>query len=467
MPKKIPVADLAAIEAILRGRPEGVAISDLIGLDASETARRSMQRRLKKLIGLGRVRSRGMNKSTRYFLSDQLGPPVLLHKEEARLEAEGGFFVPISDAGQVLQKLLARPESARNPVGYNRDFLTAYRPNETSFLSKKERKYLADVGATSANVSPAGTYAKQILGRLLIDLSWNSSRLEGNTYSILDTLVLFERGKSAEGKSSEETQMILNHKDAIEFLVDAASEAGFDRQTILNLHALLSNNLLPDPMASGRLRRSTIGIGGSVYMPLQDPNVLEECFAEILQKAAQISDPFEQSLFVCIQLPYLQPFEDVNKRVSRLAANMPFIKGNLSPISFIDVPEKLYVEAMLAVYELNATELARDLFIWTYERSARRYAAIRQSVGQPDEFKLRYREELRGVIAEVVREAMGKQRAGKAIVDFAVQNIAREDRDRFVEITETELVGLHEGNFARYRVRPSEYYSWKQIWERS
>ncbi|MGH6951684.1 MAG: Fic family protein [Vitreimonas sp.] len=302
---------------------------------------------------------------------------------------------------------------------------------------------------------------------MLIDLSWNSSRLEGNTYSLLDTLLLLEQGKSAQGKSAEETQMVLNHKDAAEFLIDAANEVGFNRHTILNLHALLSNNLLADPMASGRLRRRSIGIGGSVYEPLQDPHLTEECFVEMLQKADQIADPFEQSLFISIQLPYLQPFEDVNKRVSRLAANIPFVKRNLSPVSFVDVPEKLYIDAMLAVYELNATELARDMFIWAYERSAQRYAAIRQSLGEPDPFRLRYREQLRDVVSRVVRGARGKQDASVEIGAYAASSIPSEERARFVETAETELVGLHEGNFARYRVRPSEYFAWKAAWEAS
>lgn len=464
----ITEAELAAIEKALQGRPDGLSMSDLAGSAASKAERRAMRLRLSKLIEAGRARSQGERRWTRYFATSggtATRPPVLPHKEEARLEAEGGLIVPVSSAGQILQKIIARPKSERAPVGYNRDFLGAYQPNETFFLSERERKYLAEVGATGMTVQPAGTYARQILNRLLIDLSFNSSRLEGNTYSLLDTIALLEQGKSAEGKSAEETQMVLNHKDAIEFLVDAANDIGFNRHTILNLHGLLSNNLLADPMASGRLRRKVVGIGGSVYEPLQDPNVIEECFNEILQKAGRIIDPFEQSLFVAVQLPYLQPFDDVNKRVSRLAANIPFIKGNFSPISFIDVPETLYIEAMLAVYELNATELARDMFVWAYERSARRYAAIRQSLGEPDPFRLRYREQIREIVSEIVRSGRTKADASRRVAAYASTAIPQGDQARFIDVTETELVGLHEGNFARYRVRPSEFYTWKTVWE--
>lgn len=171
----------------------------------------------------------------------------------------------------------------------------------------------------------AGTYIRQILDRLLIDLSWASSRLEGNTYSILETERLIAYGEAAPGKTPFETQMILNHKAAIEFLVDSADETGFDRSTILNLHALLSDNLLGNPTASGRLRAIAVGIGKSVYEPLSVPQLIGEFLGQILNTATVISDPFEQAFFILVHLPYLQPFEDVNKRVSRLAANIPFI----------------------------------------------------------------------------------------------------------------------------------------------
>jgi Fic family protein len=162
---------------------------------------------------------------------------------------------------------------------------------------------------------PAGTYARHILNRLLIELSWNSSRLEGNTYSLLDTKRLIEFGQEAEGRDRLEAQMILNHKDAVEFLVGNAAEIGFNRYTILNLHAILANNLLADERAAGRLRHIGVCIDGSVYHPPETPQLVEECFDQMLATAAAITDPFEQSFFVMVQLPYLQPFDDVNKRV--------------------------------------------------------------------------------------------------------------------------------------------------------
>lgn len=110
-----------------------------------------------------------------------------------------------------------------------------------------------------------------------------------------------------------------------------------------------------------------------------------------------------KAFFAMVHLPYLQPFEDVNKRVSRLTANIPFIRQNLSPLSFIDVPERASIEGLLGVYELNRVDLLRDVFVWAYERSAQRYVAIHQSLGEPDKFRLRFRNELIEVVNEIVR----------------------------------------------------------------
>jgi hypothetical protein len=319
------------------------------------------------------------------------------------------------------------------------------------------------VGALTEG-QPAGTYAKQILSRLLIDLSWNSSRLEGNTYSLIDTRRLIAFGEAAEGKDLAEAQMILNHKDAIEFLVSEAQEIGFNRYTILNLHAMLANNLLADPDAPGRLRHIGVGIERSVFHPLEVPQAIEECFDLILASAAAIKDPFEQSFFAMVQLPYLQPFDDVNKRISRLAANIPFIRANLVPLSFADVPRQIYTEAVLGIYEMNRVDLLKDVFVWAYERSAARYTAVRQSLGEPDPFRLRHRTALREVVAAVVRGAMNRKDAVAHISAWTDENIDPADRLQFRETGESELLNLHEGNFARYQIRPSEFEAWRKPW---
>ncbi len=165
-----------------------------------------------------------------------------------------------------------------------------------------------------------------------------------------------------------------------------------------------------------------------------------------------------------VHFSYLQPFEDVNKRVARLAANLPFIRENLSPLSFVDVPERAYIDGILGVYELNRIELLRDVFVWAYERSCRRYSAVQQSLGEPDPFRLRYRTLVAEIIAEIVRGSMDKTAAAAFIKRRAVEGVPQEDRARFVEVVETEAMSLHEGNIARYRLRPSQYQTWRKMW---
>jgi len=372
----------------------------------------------------------------------------------------------LSRAAQDIQKNVSRPLLSRKIVGYNRDFLDSYRPNESAYLSEAERIRLRETGAVQIGFQPAGTYARNILDRLLIDLSWNSSRLEGNTYSILDTKRLIAFSKEAQGKDRVETQMILNHKDAIEFLVANADEIGFNRLTIRNLHGLLANNLLQDPQAAGRLRQIEVEIGQSTFRPLAVPQLIEECFNQILDTAMAISDPFEQSFFIMIHLPYLQPFEDVNKRVSRLAANIPLIKANLVPLTFVDVPQDLYVQATLGVYELNKVELLRDIYLWAYKRSAERYAAVRQSIGEPDPFRLKHRDALRQVVGTIIRDQLDRASAFKYLETWTAENFIEDERDEFQRVAEDEILALHEGNFARYQVRPSEFEAWRKVWGR-
>jgi hypothetical protein len=184
----------------------------------------------------------------------------------------------------------------------------------------------------------------------------------------------------------------------------------------------------------------------------------------MLVKARQIEDPFEQAFFIMVQLPYLQPFEDVNKRVSRLASNIPLNKHNVAPLSFVDVPQDLYVQGLLGVYEFTRVDLLKDVFLWAYERSSQRYAQVRQTLGEPDPFRLRYRDEIRTLVAEVINNGWAQGEAQGQIVAYSKQ-LPDTDRARFIEVVETELLSLHEGNFARYRILPSKFAAWQRIWK--
>ena len=464
--QRVSEEDLKVIEEAVQKHQDGITARQVYDALESAPPRRTLQYRLKALVDAGRLIREGSGRWARYHLPGTIPTPEIAVSGPSAASARVDILPALSDLGVEIRNLVRRPLLERHPVGYERGFLDSYRPNHTFYLSQTERDRLREIGTPNHAEQAAGTYARKILDRLLIDLSWNSSRLEGNTYSLLETKRLIERGRAAEGKERVETQMILNHKDAIEFLVDGAGEIGLNRHTILNLHGLLANNLLSDPDAAGRLRHAPVGIGGSVFHPLEVPQLIEECFEQILDTASAIIDPFEQSFFVFVQLPYLQPFDDVNKRVSRLAANIPLLRENLSPLSFIDVPREIYTEALLGVYELNRTELLRDVFLLACERSAARYAAVRQSLGEPDPFRLQHREELREVVGTVVRAAMDQEQANFHINNWTSAHMEQQNRERFREIVERELMGLHEGNFARYWIRPSEFAAWQAAWNR-
>jgi hypothetical protein len=371
--------------------------------------------------------------------------------------------IPLSADSADILAYIDQPLEARTPVGYQREFLDAYEPNRSGYLSEPLRRQLHKIGRTSANQEPAGTYSRAILNRLLIDLSWASSHLEGNTYSRLDTRELIEHGTAARGKPPIETQMILNHKAAIELLVENIDTAGLNRYTVMNLHSALAENLLPNPADEGRTRQHAVDIGKSAYRPLSTPQAIDGLLGELLDKANRIDDPFEQSFFMMVHLPYLQPFADINKRTSRLAANLPLFRANLCPLTFLDVPEVAYSRAILGVYELTRVELLRDLFVWAYERSAQEYLVIRQELAEPDPIRLAWRDLIKRTIRDVVLQPESDP---LDVICHSVTNEVPDDEQADVQaVIIDELRRLHEGVLARYRLRPSELAAWKQHYE--
>jgi Fic family protein len=466
---------IGALEVALRERGQAVP-------------RRTIQRRLSVLIAESIIQVSGNSRAVIYSAAPlkagafpQTAPPwpttrpqqiweVRQPQRDTLREALQGsapLQVPLSAAALEIRDKVRQPLPARPTVGYQRMWLDQYRPNLDAYLSPEQRVRLWELGRTALlglqdnkqAIAPAGTYARQIFDRLLVDLSWASSRLEGNTYSQLDTQNLIEFGQAAQGKDTMETQMVLNHKAAIEMLVENADDIGFNRFTILNLHAILSDNLIADPLASGRLRTREVRISGTSYIPLAVPQQLQDNFNAVLAKAEQIQDPFEQAFFAMVHLPYLQAFEDVNKRVSRLTANIPLLQHNLCPLSFVDVPQQAYTEGLIGVYELQRTELLRDVFIWAYERSCQRYLNIRQTLGEPDAFRLQYRDAIQQTVQLIVRGNL--RGTPQEIESVAAGLVAPSAMKSLIEAVTVDLAHLYEGNVARYRLKLSELKLWK------
>ena len=253
--------DIAAIITAVARHPTGADRETIAEALPRKLASRTLQFWLRKLVEDERLNTQGVKRAVKYHLPPPVTPGAAV-AALAETDTDATVVVPISSSGAAVRRHLSNPVEARKPVGYHREFLDNYRPNVRFYLSEKESAHLRKLGTRHVAADVAGTYAKQILNHLLIDLSWNSSRLEGNTYSLIDTRRLIEFGEVATGRDRLEAQMIMNHKEAIEFLVNAADEIGFNRYTILNLHAILANNL------DGYERRGTASADRSRYRAL-------------------------------------------------------------------------------------------------------------------------------------------------------------------------------------------------------
>ena len=247
MPRQVPDAELDAIVRTVARLPGGSSIGAIRSALEFGDTRRTLQRRLATLVTRGRLLRTGRGPGTRYRVpTGEADASSSLRSSGARDTASVEYNIPLSEEGAAVSRAVRAPIQELPPVGYRREFLDDYRPGVSWYLPAAVRERLLALGDSPDREHPAGTYARKLHERLLIDLSWNSSRLEGNTYSLLDTQRLIEFGEAAEGNDARETQMILNHKAAVDLLVERAEHVGFNRYTVLNLHALLAENLIAD-----------------------------------------------------------------------------------------------------------------------------------------------------------------------------------------------------------------------------
>ncbi|MDH4394615.1 MAG: Fic family protein [Limnobacter sp.] len=366
-------------------------------------------------------------------------------------ELKGGLGLLWGSDAQLLLQQLSAPLGSRKPVTYQRSFVGDYKPNESSLLPQELARQLFQAGK-SKDQQPAGTYARKVLEQLLIDLSWYSSRLEGNRKSMLDTRELFKKGRSE--SDDLDSTMLLNHKDAIEFIVDAVPTEGITVPVVRNVQGLLMRDLLDDPADLGAIRNKIVNIQDTVYVPSQVPGLLEEMLVHIVEKVRHIRNPVEASFFLWVNLAYLQPFVDGNKRTSRLAANMPLMLANCAPLSFLDVEQQDYALAMLGVYERLDTRLATELFEWTYRRSIDKYQVVVESLGGPDPRRVRYREQLGEAVRQVVYFGTCFD---KAVESHALPEV---DMQAFQSMLSLELQHLEPYNCARYRLPIAKTAEW-------
>jgi len=175
----------------------------------------------------------------------------------------------------------------------------------------------------------------------------------------------------------------------------------------------------------------------------------------LIEKAAAIHDPFEQSFFLLVHIPYLQAFDDINKRTSRIASNIPLLKADLAPMSYLTMEDSAYIDGLIGIYELNNVSLLREAYIDAYLTSAENYRTLRAEIETPGKAALVYRDFVRQAVRRSVLE--WKTFRPELIMAMAAEaDIPEADREEVVHYIGNEFRGLHEGNVIRYRLRPED-----------
>lgn len=458
--------ELNSILACLSDIGQPVAIGELQNQLEVTLHPKTLQRRLNILIERGEVVASGKKKGRKYRLAATYQTVNVDTPEQCAVTEttdEQSYLKHPIFSSEALSELsyLDTPAYSRAKCSYQRILVENYIPNETFYLPLELRKQLHQLGKRFDKSLAAGTYAREIGQRLLIDLSYNSSRLEGNTYSKLDTQKLIEQGLSAEGKIHEETVMIVNHKEAIRFLIENAEDITLTPFTIRNIHFLLAQDLLANPQACGKEREIEVAIGRSSYLPLNNPHQIRETLALLMLKAERIDDPFEQGFFLLMHLSYLQAFEDVNKRTARLACNIPFIKHNLCPLSFTDVPQEDYFKALVLFYETNELLPATELFVWAYAKSCEQYNVVKNALGEIDAYRIRFRGVRKEAMGQIIRRGLGYDQVATFLRDYC-QAHQIEQPEKFIAMTTSDLEQLHEGGIIGLGVTEAMFKRWKE-----
>jgi hypothetical protein len=231
-------------------------------------------------------------------------------------------------------------------------------------------------------------------------------------------------------------------------------EYGITVPVVRNIQSLLMQGLLENPDSLGAIRQTVVNITDSVYVPTQVPNLLEEMLGIVVEKARHIKNPVEAAFFLWVNIAYLQPFEDGNKRTSRLCANLPLMLSNCAPLSFLDVEAQDYAIAVTGVYERLDMTLATELFAWTYRRSIEKYRVILESMGGPDPLRARLREQLGDAVRNVVLESKTAQKASDDL------SLDTADLGAFLDMLRKELQSLEAYNCARYRLSLRRTEEW-------
>lgn len=401
-----------------------VSMPELLQTLGEQYAERSVRRWLNELYFEKQIEKTGNRKATKYEIkkTSTVLPEIFSKKSYQALH------------------YLKEPLFLRTSKTYEPKWLKKYIPNKTFYLSAQQRKLLEEKSYHSQKQEVAGTYARKIYNRLLIDLTYNSSRLEGNTYSLIDTERLILKGEKNPNKLNEEAVMILNHKEAIRYLIENASKIKIHPNEICTVHYLLSDGLVL-PEQAGKIRNHPVRITSTTYHPMDNPKQLSQILSLICDKAEKIRNPFEQSLFLLAQLAYLQPFADVNKRTSRLSANIPLIKNNLTPLSFQYIDKDDYISCMLAIYELNDIKPLSELYVYSYINTASEYSKVVDQI-LIDEVRIEFRQQRRIIVRDIILQRLYEKKCEDFIKEQSKSWIPKKYISQFIKNVHEDLDNL-------------------------
>lgn len=294
------------------------------------------------------------------------------------LQAEGKAYRVNKGSDAYLRWDLSRAPHHRETVRYNPALLDAYKPNSTFLLADNQLLGLEKAGKVEGvtEAKEKGKLYERVLASLLIDLTHASSNLENVNISWLDTKTLIEFGERPDGLTEQQMRIVLDHKEAISYLKNHGPSLSFAKRDLLDIHSLLVKGLLGDPSAVGALRSVVVKFDDSKYLPPDNPHQLREIFDEFCEKANAITNPYEQAFFAMVFISYIQPFQDGNKRTSRIAMNIPLVKHALAPFSFSEIRGRDYTFGLLAFYERGKHGFLANAFTAAYKKSAVRYADL-------------------------------------------------------------------------------------------
>lgn len=310
----------------------------------------TMKRMLAAEVEQGNIVVSGIGRATRYSLSAQAHLTMPLNLDT--------YFAKDIDEREV-------------QAGFNFDLINQQLPEVKIFTTEElehlhvlQQEYRGHIESMNDN-----EYRKE-MERLGIDLSWKSSQIEGNTYSLLETERLLRESKTADGKTKEEAVMLLNHKDALRFILDNPDYLQqLTISHIEDIHTLLTKELSVDK----GIRHRRVGITGTNYRPLDNEFQIREALRDTCNLINQKEDIFEKALLTLVLLSYIQAFTDGNKRTARITSNAILIANGYCPISFRSVDSIDYKKAMLIFYEQNNLYAFKQIFISQFEFAVREY----------------------------------------------------------------------------------------------